>query len=104
MMITCQENIREEKKILSMEGFFRKSTFCTLMDINPGFGGHWVMPLMILLNGTYIILDMTAFLLKTFSNSMHCCKSATLKIANLAILIHYMVLLNPCIDFQFFWR
>jgi hypothetical protein len=32
------------EKILSTEGFFRKSTFCTLMDINPEFGGHWVMP------------------------------------------------------------
>ena len=47
---------------------------------------------------------MTAFLLKTFSNSMPWCKSATSKIANLAILIHYMVLLNPCIDFHFFFE
>jgi hypothetical protein len=37
------ENIREEKEILPMEGFFRKSTFCTSMDVNPGFGGHWDM-------------------------------------------------------------
>jgi hypothetical protein len=42
-MITYKENIIEEKKILSTEGFFRKSTFCTLMDVNPGFGGHWYM-------------------------------------------------------------
>ena len=26
----------KRKKILSTEGFFRKSTFCTLMDLNPG--------------------------------------------------------------------
>ena len=26
--------------MLSTEGFFRKSTFCTFMDVNSGFGGH----------------------------------------------------------------
>ena len=42
------------------------------------------------------MLEMEAFSLKTFFNSMHWCKSATLKIANLAKLNHYMVLLIPC--------
>ena len=79
----------KRKKILSTEGFFRKSTFCTLVDANPGFDGHWVMPEIFLLNGTFTMLEMEAFLLKTFFNSMHWCKSATLKIANLAILNHY---------------
>ena len=88
--------------MLSTEGFFRKSTFCTLMDVNSGFGGHWVMPWIFLLNGTFTMLEMEAFLLKTFFNSMHWCKSATLKIANLAKLNHYMVLLIPCTDFDFF--
>jgi hypothetical protein len=58
--------------MLSTEGFFRKSTFCTLMDLNPGFGRHWVMPWIFLLNGTFIMLEMLTFLLKTFFNSMHC--------------------------------
>ena len=58
-MITCQENISEEKKIWSTEGFFRKSTFCTLVDANPGFDGHWVMPEIFLLNGTFTMLEMT---------------------------------------------
>ena len=40
------------------------------------------------------------FLLNTFFNSMHCCKSATLKIANLAILNHYMILLNQCMELK----
>ena len=62
---------------MSTEGFFRKSTFCTLTDTNPGFDGHWVMPKIFLLNGTFTMLEMTAFLLNTFFNSMHCCKSAT---------------------------
>ena len=61
------------------------------MDANPGFDGHWVMPEIFLLNGTFAMLEMTAFLLNTFFNSMHWCKSATLKIANLGILNHYMV-------------
>ena len=86
--------------MLSTEGFFRKSTFCTLMDINSGFGGHWVMPWIFLLNGTFTMLEMEAFSLKTFFNSMHWCKSATLKIANLAILNHYMVLLNQCMELK----
>ena len=59
---------------MSTEGFFRKSTFCTLTDTNPGFDGHWVMPKIFLLNGTFTMLEMTAFLLNTFFNSMHCCK------------------------------
>ena len=46
------------------------------------------------------MLEMEAFLLKTFFNSMHWCKSATLKIANLAILNHYMVLLNQCMELK----
>ena len=88
------------KKILSTEGFFRKSTFCTLTEAKPGFDGHWVMPEIFLLNGTFTMLEMTAFLLNTFFNSMHWCKSATLKIANLAILNHYMVLLNQCMELK----
>ena len=99
-MVTCLENIREEKKILTTEGFYRKSTFCTLVDANPGFDRHWVMPEIFLLNGTFTMLEMTAFLLNTFFNSMHWCKSATLKIANLAILNHYMVLLNQCMELK----
>ena len=81
---------------MSTEEFFRKSTFCTLTEAKPGFDGHWVMPEIFLLNGSFTILEMTAFLLNTFFNSMHWCKSATLKIANLAMLNHYMVLLNQC--------
>ena len=81
---------------MSTEGFFRKSTFRTLTEAKPGFDGHWVMPEIYLLNGTFTMLEMTAFLLNTCFNSMHWCKSATLKIANLAILNHYMVLLNQC--------
>ena len=94
-MITCQENIREEKKILSTEGFFRKSTFCTLTEAKPGFDGHWVMPEIFLLNGTFTMLEITAFLLNIFFNSMHWCK-----IANLAILNHCMVLLNQCMELK----
>ena len=85
---------------MSTEGFFRKSTFCTLTEAKPGFDAHWVMPEIFLLNGTFTMLDMTAFLLHTFFNSMHWCKSATLKIANLAILSHYMVLLNQCMELK----
>ena len=85
---------------MSTEGFLRKSTFYTLMDTNPGFDGHWVMPEVFLLNGTFTMFEMTAFLLHTFFNSMHWCKSATLKIANLAILSHYMVLLNQCMELK----
>ena len=92
----------EEKKILSTEDFFRKSTFCTLTEAKPGFDGHWVMPEIILLNGTFTMLEMTAFLLNTFFNSMHWCKSATLKIANLAILNHYMVLLHQYMELKNF--
>ena len=40
------------------------------MDANPGFDGHWVMPEIFLLNGTFTMLEMTAFLLKTFFNSI----------------------------------
>ena len=97
LLLNDEEKIREEKKILSTEGIFRKSTFCTLTEAKPGFDRHWVMPEIILLNGTFTMLEMTAFLLNTFFNSMHWCKSATLKIANLAILNHYMVLLNQCL-------
>ena len=85
---------------MSTEGFFRKSPFCTLTEAKPGFDGHWVMPEIILLNGTFTMLEMTAFLLNTFFNSMHWCKRATLKIANLAILNHYMVLLNQCMELK----
>ena len=99
-MITCQENTKEEKKILSTEGFFRKSTFCTLTEAKPRIDRHWVMPEIFLQNGTFTMLEMTAFLLNTFFNSMHWCKSATLKIANLAILNHYMVLLNQCMELK----
>ena len=71
---------------MSTEGFFRKSTFCTLTEAKPGFDGHWVMPEIFLLNGTFTICSWNAsFFLNTFFNSMHWCKSATLKIANLAI-------------------
>merc|ERR1712051_702845 len=65
------EHKGRQKEILSTEVFFRKSTFCILVDTNPGFDGHWVMPEIFLLNGTCTILEMTAFLLKTFLNSMH---------------------------------
>ena len=65
-MITCLDNMSVEKKLLSTEDFFRKSTFCTLMDANPGFDGHWVMPEIFLLNGTFTMLEMTGFFLKTF--------------------------------------
>ena len=58
------------EKILSTEGFFRKSTFCTSMEAKPGFDGHWVMPEIVLLNGTFSMLEMTAFLLNTFFSSM----------------------------------
>ena len=88
-----------EKNIVQ-QGFFRKSTFCTLTEAKPGFDGHWVMPEIFLLNGTFTMLEITAFLLNTFFNSMHWCKSATLKIANLAILNHYMVLLNQCMELK----
>ena len=81
---------------MSTECFFRKSTFCTLTEAKPRFHGLWVMSEIFLLNGTFTTLEMTVFLLNTFFNSMHWCKSATLKIANLAILNHYMVLLNQC--------
>ena len=67
------------EKILSTEGFFRKSTFCTLVDENPGFDGHWVMPEIFLLNGTFTMLEMTAFLLNTFFNSMHWSKSGNIE-------------------------
>ena len=63
------------EKILSTEGFFRKSTFCTVVDANPGFDGHWVMPEIIFLNGSFTMLEMTAFLLKPFFYSMHWFKS-----------------------------
>ena len=53
---------------MSTEGFFRKSTFCTLTDAKPGFDGHWVMSEIFLLNGTFTMLEMTAFLLNTFFN------------------------------------
>ena len=86
--------------MLSTEGFFRKSTFCTLTEAKPGFDRHWVMPEIFLLNGTFAMLEMPAFLLNTFFNSMHWCKSATLKIAKLAILNHYMVLLNQCMELK----
>ena len=85
---------------MSTEGFFRKSTFCTLTEAKPGFEGHWDMQEIFLLNGTFTMLEMPAFLLNTFFNSMHWCKSATLKIANLAILNHYMVLLNQCMELK----
>ena len=58
-MITCYESISEEKKILSTEGFFRKSTFCTLTVAKPGFDGHLVMSEIFLLNGTFTMLEMT---------------------------------------------
>ena len=35
------------------------------MDKNPGFDGHWLMPEIFLLNCTFTMLKMTAFLLKT---------------------------------------
>ena len=71
-----------------------------MTDAKPGFDGHWVMSEIFLLNGTFTMLEMTAFLLNTFFNSMHWCQSATLKIANLAILNHYMVLLNQCMELK----
>ena len=37
------EHNGREKKISSTEGFFRKSTFCALMNVNPRFGGQWDM-------------------------------------------------------------
>ena len=70
------------------------------MEAKPGFDGHWVMPEIILLNGTFTMLKMAAFSQNTFFNSMPWCKSATLKIANLAILNHYMVLLNECMELK----
>ena len=90
----------EEKKILSTEGFFRKSTFCTLMVTNPGFDGHWVMPEIFLLNGTFTMLEMTAFLLKTFFNSMHWFKS-TMQWFNIAKLAIFKVaLLHQCMEMK----
>ena len=83
---------------MSTEGIFRKSTFCTLMEAKPGFDGHWVMPEIFLLNGTFTMLQMTAFLLNTFFNSMHWGKSATLKIAKLAIF--EVALLHQCMELK----
>ena len=56
-----------ENKLSSTEGFFRKSTFCTLTDEKPGIDRHWVMPEIFLLNGTFTMLEMTAFCKTLFS-------------------------------------
>ena len=58
--------MRKEKKILSTEGIFRKSTFCTLTEAKLGFDGHWVMPEIFLLNGTFTMLEKTLFFAKHF--------------------------------------
>ena len=36
-------NLKQQKKLNSHGGFFRKSPFCTFSCINPGFGGPWDM-------------------------------------------------------------
>ena len=49
---------------MSTEGFFRKSTFCTLTEAKPGFEGHWDMQEIFLLNGTSTML--ASFFVKHF--------------------------------------
>ena len=52
---------RGEKSIAYGRLFFRKSTFCTLTEAKPGFDGHWVMPEIFLLNGTFTMLESTMY-------------------------------------------
>ena len=42
----------------SREGFFRKSSFCTLDDLNHRFGGPWIF----LINDSFIMLQKKDFL------------------------------------------
>ena len=89
-MIKCQENIREDKKILSTEGFFQK-----IHILYFDGGKTWI-----LLNGTFTMLEMTACLLKTFFNSMHWFKS-TMQWFNIAKLAIFKVaLLHQCMELK----
>ena len=64
----------------SCESFLRKSQFCTLTDLNPGFGVHWDMLEIFLINDSFIMLQMKSFGQIFFLNFMYGLKSAILAI------------------------
>ena len=71
-----------------------------ILYFGPGFDRHWVMPEIFLLNDTFTMLEMTAFLLKTFFNSMHWFKS-TMQWFNIAKLAIFKVaLLHQCMELK----
>ena len=43
------------------EGFLRKSSFCTLADLNRGFGGPWDIFWKFFINDTFTMIQKNAF-------------------------------------------
>ena len=59
-------NLKQKKDFNSRESFLRKVSVCTLIDLNPGFGGPWNKLQIILVNGTFIMPQKESFGQKNF--------------------------------------
>ena len=88
-----------KKKINSLEGFFRKSPFCTFYCINPGFGRPWNMLRKKILIAIFIMLQKDAFGQKKFWIS---CTGSKVPFWQFFIFAK-MALLNPCMNFKTFF-
>ena len=94
-----QRNLKQNKKFNSREGFFRKSPFCTLFCINPGFGRALGMLRKKNLTAIFIMLQKNAFGQKIFWISCPGSKVPFWQFFNFA----KMALLNPCMIFEIFF-
>ena len=92
-------NLKQEKKINSREGFFRKSSFCTFYCINTGFGKPWGMLWIFFLIGIFIMLQKNTFCEKKFQISCTGLKVPFWKNWKIA----KMALLNRWMKFEFFF-
>ena len=75
ILLLNDNNVLGEHKGREKNIVYGRLFFCALVAADPGFDGHWVMPEIFLLNGTFTMLEMTAFLLKMIFIFMHWFKS-----------------------------
>ena len=87
-------NTKQKYFFKSREAFFRKSSFCTLADLNHGFGGPWDIFWKFLINVTFVML-----LAKKIWNSCKGSKVPFCQMWKIAI----MALLNPCMKVKIFF-
>ena len=88
-------NLKQEKNFNSRESFFRKSPFCTLSCINPGFGGTWDKLWIFFLIPIFIMLQKNAFGQNFFWFSCIGSKVPFWQFFNFKV-----ALLKPCMKFE----